>query len=153
MTSCCTRSRIPSHQWCQTNSKTPPAGNISASIGNILATRTLYTESPNTVPVFGWAQPQHDGSTERICYFNKYMMNPSPVDPPSSAASCAPIGWRHHARSTANHELGHAIFLDHNSADDWPLMYDYIHRYFIWKTEIARAEDLVNFELGYPVCP
>lgn len=99
-------------------------------------------ESPAYVPFF-----TENGA--RVVCFNTHKINGDPTRDPHPS-SYARIEWRHHALQTANHELGHALGLDHPVDNPTSLMDAGVAGWFVWRVEGPITPDLTTFYQIYP---
>jgi hypothetical protein len=61
-------------------------------------------------------------------------------DPDFWYVTTTPLGWRHHVRHTADHEMAHALLLGHNGVFQKSLVWGGTYPYFVWLTEIPRED-------------
>lgn len=84
----------------------------------------------------------------RTIRFNSYQLNSNPSQNPWGMFP--PAAARHDLAVTANHELGHALGLSHNSHTKYALMYGSVYNYFVWKVEAVVEGERDTFNWMYP---
>jgi hypothetical protein len=91
------------------------------------------------------------GPSRRDIVFNPPNLDGNPKAPlPECRSNYPPRNARHHLLSTAAHEVGHALGLEHNQFDRAALMYPGIQQFFVCGTSAPTSDELTTIAILYP---